>query len=127
MFTTIEKLSDTRGLVKATHAPCRYTLDLYHTKAKLVDTTISFVKEKYTMNKMSRRQMSFTYMRNIIRLIDTVAYSNFPPCTIRWESYYKVSNGAQEIIDIIKYMTGTYVQPINSTFLLNKDCSSQYF
>ena len=125
MLSTIEKLSDNRGVVKETRAPCRQTLDLYHVKATLADNTISLVKTCFTMNKTSRRQMASTSVRNLMSHICAIAYSNFSPCRTRWEHYYKVSKGAQEFMDTIQNVTGTYVQPINPAYLLNKDCSSQ--
>ena len=79
------------------------------------------------MNKTSRRQMALKSVRNLLSYIGAVAYSNFSPCATRWSSYYKVSKGAQEFMDLIQTVTGTFVQPINPAFLLNEDCSSQYF
>ena len=71
--------------------------------------------------------MASTLVRNLMSHIGAVAYSNFSPSTTRWEFYYKVTKGAREFIDIIESVTGTFVKPINPAFLLNEDCSSQYF
>ena len=71
--------------------------------------------------------MASTSVRNLLSHICAIAYSNFFPCALRWHEYYKVTKGAQEFMDIIQMVTGTFVQPINPAFLLNEDCSSQYF
>ena len=127
LMSTISKQSELRGKLEAPKIPCAQTIDHYHTKAALNDTTVSMVKTRYTMNKTSRRQMASTSVRNLGSQVGAVAYSNFKVCVKRWDGYYKVSKGAQECIDIIQKVTGTFVEPINPAFLLNEDCSSQYF
>ena len=127
MVDEIQTAHDERHLLKYTKAPCDSTLQLYQAKATLIDELVSLVKTKYTMNKTSRRQMASTSVRNLLSHICAIAYSNFFPCKTRWHGYYKVTKGAQEFIDIIQMVTGTFVQPINPAFLLNEDCSSQYF
>ena len=127
MVNDIQLNQDERIILKYTKVPCKSTLELYQTKATLVDNSVSLVKTKYTMNKTSRRQMASALARNLMSHIGAVAYSNFSPSTTRWEFYYKVTKGAREFIDIIESVTGTFVKPINPAFLLNEDCSSQYF
>ena len=127
LMSTISKLSELRCKLEAPKIPCTQTIDHYHTKAALNDSTVSMVKTRYTMNKTSRRQMASTSVRNLGSQVGAVAYSNFKACVKRWDGYYKVSKGAQEFIDIIQKVTGTFVEPINHIFLLNEDCSSQYF
>ena len=127
MVDEIQTTHDERNLLKYTKAPCDSTLQLYQAKATLIDEEVSLVKTKYTMNKTSRRQMASTSVRNLLSHICAISYSNFFPCALRWHGYYKVTKGAQEFMDIIQMVTGTFVQPINPEFLLNEDCSSQYF
>ena len=127
MLDGIQTKQDERNMMKYSKSPCKSTLMLYQAKATLIDNGVSLVKTKYTMNKTSRRQMASTSVRNLMSHIGAVAYSNFYPCATRWSSFYKVSKGAQEFMDLIQTVTGTFVQPINPAFLLNEDCSSQYF
>ena len=62
--------------------------------------------------------MTSTSVRNFMSHIGAVAYSISFPCATKWESYYKVSKGAQEFMDLIQDVTGTFVKPINPAFLL---------
>ena len=127
MIDGIQTTHDERNLLKYTKAPCESTLHLYQAKATSIDEEVSLVKTKYTMNKISRRQMASTSVMNLLSHICAISYSTFFPCVSRWHGYYKVSKGAQEFMDIIQMVTGTFVQPINPALLLNEDCSSQYF
>ena len=70
--------------------------------------------------------MASKSVRNLMSQIGAVSYSIVSPCATRWDKFYKASKGAQEFMDVIQNVTGTFVQPINPAFLLNEDCSSQY-
>jgi len=56
-----------------------------------------------------------------------VAYSNFTPRSDKWTDYKQVSQGTKEFLEAIIKVTGINFGPINPAFLLNEDCSSQYY
>ena len=96
-------------------------------KTILVGPIISLIIDNSTMHKMSRRQMASTAILNLTSHIDAVSYSNFTPRSNNWPKYKHVSDGAKDSIIVIKKVTGTNFEPINTTFLLNEDYSSQYY
>ena len=83
MVNDIQSNQDERSMLKYAKDPCKSTLELYQTKATLVDNSVSLVKTKFSMNKTSRRQMASTSVRNLMSHIGDVAYSNFSPSTTR--------------------------------------------
>ena len=60
MLNGMQTRQDERNLLQYAKAPCRSTLQLYQAKSTLMDNGFSLVKTKYTMNKISRRQMAST-------------------------------------------------------------------
>ena len=106
MLDNMTKASHRKELFAMHNAPCRSSLDLYHAKAAMLDDCISLVRTAFSMQKTSRRQMASTSFRNLMSHICAVAYSNFSPCATRWEHFYKVSLGSQELMEIIQSVTG---------------------
>ena len=106
MLDNMTKASHRRELFAMHNAPSRSSLDRYHGKATMLDNCISLVWTAFSMKKTSRRQMASTSFRNLMSHICAVAYSNFSPCATRWEHFYKVSLGAQELMEIIQSVTG---------------------
>ena len=70
--------------------------------------------------------MASTSVSNLASHLYTVAYSNFRPTTEKWKPK-NITRGAIELIKMMKDVTGAHLRPLLPTYILNGDCSSQYY
>ena len=77
--------------------------------------------------KDRRRQMVQTSVRNLSSHIATVGYSNFCPIIEIWDYPKGICKGNLVLLRKLKDTTGAHFQHITPAYLLNEDCSNQYY
>ena len=71
--------------------------------------------------------MASISVRNLASHIAAVAFVNFIPITEKWDAPKNLPAGAKKMLELLKMVTGSHFKPIFPAFLLNEDCSSQYY
>ena len=71
--------------------------------------------------------MAISSLRNLASHVTAVCYANFVPVAEKWSPPKDLPKGCHELIYILKQITGAHFKPIHPAFLLNKDCSIQYY
>ena len=107
--------------------PCPTTVNLYQVLSVNDDDNIHMVKDGNVKIKDRRRQMASTSVRNLASHIAAVAYANFIPVVEKWNIPKGLPRGCIKLISMLKLVTGSHFRPIHPAFLLNEDCSSQYY
>ena len=88
---------------------------------------VHLVKDENMKVKDKRRQMASTSVRNLASHIAAVAHANFIPVPEKWIPPKGMAKGVVLFIKLLKDVTGAHFKPVESTYLLNEDCSSQYY
>ena len=107
--------------------PASSTVQLYQTLSVVNDPDIHLIRQGKIKVKDPRRQMASTSVRNLASHIAAVAYANFIPCAEKWVVPKGLPIGCLKMIDMLKKVTGAHFQPIKPAYILNGDCSSQYY
>ena len=71
--------------------------------------------------------MASMSVRNLASHIAAISYANFIPCDSKWHGPKDLPKGCYTLINMIKKVTGSHFKPILPAFLLNEDCTSQYY
>ena len=71
--------------------------------------------------------MASTLVRNLASQIAVAAYANFFPASEKWPEPKGLPTGCSKMLQMIKQVTGSHFQPVNPAFILNEDCTSQYY
>ena len=127
IVTLKDGIDEERGLFASSKEIDSRTKKLYQLISCKDNPDIHLVNYNTTMNKCKRRQMASTSIRNLISHIAAVAYSNFIFVADEWEQPKNLSKGAVDFINLIEKVIGSHIKPIHPAFLLNEDCSSQYY
>ena len=122
-----EKEKRARGDLGSTKAPCAATLALYQMLSTEEDPNIHLINDKRVKPKDPRRQTASMSVRNLASHIAAISYANFIPSETKWSGPKGLPRGCYDLIDIIKRVTGSHVKPILPAFLVNEDCTSQYY
>ena len=126
MVRVIDQSSVERGMNAHPRDPCKEIFKLYKAKSIFLDPTINLIKQNVKMHKTSRQRMAPTSIFSLVSHTVVVAYSVFMSRSNKWSEYKQIIQSANEFLNIIRKFTGTTSEPINPTFLLNEDRSSQY-
>ena len=122
-----EKVDIECGSFSPLKTPSVMTTKLYQLLSVNDDEDIHLVNASTTKSKDKRRQMASTSVRNLASHICAVAYSNTRPITEKWKQPKHLSRGAIELLKFLKDVTGAHFRPILPAYILNEDCSSQYY
>ena len=71
--------------------------------------------------------MASMSVRNLASHIAAVSFANFIPVAEKWSPPKGLPSGCSKILNMLKMVTGSHFKPILPAFLLNEDCSSQYY
>ena len=115
------------GDVAISKSPCASTVRFYQILSVQDDDDVHLVKDDKVKIKDRRRQMASTSVRNLASHIAAVAYANFIPVTEKWTGPKNLPTGCQEMLLLLTRVTGNHFKPIHPAYLLNEDCSSQYY
>ena len=115
------------GDVAVSKSPCASTVRFYQILSVQDDDNVHLVKDDKVKIKDKRRQMASTSVRNLASHIAAVAYANFMPVSEKWIGPKNLPKGCQEMLSLLTRVTGNHFKPIHPAFLLNEDCSSQYY
>ena len=107
--------------------PCSSTVKFYQMLSVNDDPSIHLIKDGNLKVKDERRQMASTLVRNLASHVAAVCYANFIAVPEKWSAPKGLPNGSRKLIEIMKNVTGAHFKPVLPAFLLNEDCSSQYY
>ena len=127
MVSVKESIDEERGLIASSQTTDPNSVKLYQFISWKDNPNIHLVNHNTTMNKSKRRQMASTSIRNLLSHIAAISYSNFRPAVDKWEQPNHLTKGAKDYISIIEKVIGAHIKPIHPAYLLNEDCSSQYY
>ena len=71
--------------------------------------------------------MASTFVLNLVIRTVAVAYATFVHVPEKWQGPKELTRGSKKMIELLKTVTGTHVKPVFPVYLLNEDCSSQYY
>ena len=71
--------------------------------------------------------MASMSVRNLASHIAAVSFANFIPVAEKWSAPKALPAGCTKLLEMLKMVTGSHFKPVFPAFLLNEDCSSQYF
>ena len=71
--------------------------------------------------------MASMSVRNLASHIAAVSFANFIPVAEKWSAPKGLPVGCTKLLEMLKMVTGSHFKPVFPAFLLNEDCSSQYF
>ena len=71
--------------------------------------------------------MASTSVRNLASHLAAVSYSNFRPVPEKWCFPKKLPKGSSVLLDMMLNVTGAHFKPIFHAYILNEDCTSQYY
>ena len=122
-----EKVDIECGSFSPLKTPTVMTTKLYQLLSVNDDEDIHLINALIAKNKDKRRQMASTSVRNLASHLCVVAYSNTRPTTEKWKQPKYLSRGAIELLKLLKNVTGSHFRPMLPAYILNEDCSSQYY
>ena len=122
-----ETTDNERGKYYTVKPPCKNTSDLYQLLVVNDDPDVHLVTEKVTKNKENRSQMASTSLRNLVSHLTAVSYSNCRPIDEKWPCPQNISQGSCKLLGIKLRVTSAHFKPIFPAYILNEDCSSQYY
>lgn len=71
--------------------------------------------------------MASTSVRNLASQIGAMACAKFIPTPKKWDHSKVLPKGLNLLLQIMKNITVSHFKPISPAYLLNEDCSSQYY
>ena len=131
LATNMGLLKENKLSIRGDHTPVRIpnpeTTRFYQGLSHIDNPDIHLVKEATAKCKDNRRQMASTSIRNLASHIAAVSYANFRPITEKWVYPKHLPVGCRKLLNLLNQVTGSFFKPINPSYLLNEDCSSQYY
>ena len=122
-----EILKEKAGAFPYLKSPCASTIKLYQVLTVDQDKDLHLVRDRNMKVKDKRRQMASTSVRNLASRVVAVSYANFLPVVEKWVTLKGLPRGCLKLIDMLLSVTGSHFKPILPAYLLNEDCSSQYY